>query len=241
MNIICTWLGERIDRSLHNVQLDALMNIVPKIYNDMSLQGVSEDRLSLKSYQTIMNRLKMEEACSSVAGSSVTGVGSAQGSGVSGGNSSVNSASGSSNYASGQANEQIGTGSCGPGTGSIFSSSILSSLGSQARDSGSGAGSSSGGGSGSNHQTPMTTGSSRFETQLSLSSSSNLRSQSANSQATSRRLIYGTAGSEQTGASSGSPTGAANFELSEQSPDNNLADRALQSATRMFKGFWAGN
>lgn len=68
MNTICNWLGERIDHSLHDVQLVALTNIMPKIYADMSLQGVSEDKLNLKTYQTIMNRLKMEEAASLASG-----------------------------------------------------------------------------------------------------------------------------------------------------------------------------
>lgn len=62
MNTICNWLGERIDHSLHDVQLAALTNIMPKIYADMSLQGVSEDKLNIKTYQTIMSRLNMEEA-----------------------------------------------------------------------------------------------------------------------------------------------------------------------------------
>ena len=68
MNTICNWLSERIDHSLHDVQLVALTNIMPKIYADMSLQGVSEDKLIIKSYQTIMNRLKMEEAASLASG-----------------------------------------------------------------------------------------------------------------------------------------------------------------------------
>ncbi|RWS05469.1 calcium-dependent secretion activator-like protein [Dinothrombium tinctorium] len=68
INMTCSWLSERIDRSLHSVQLSALSFIVRKIYSDFELQGFEEEKLNSKSYQTVINRIQLEEASSSVNG-----------------------------------------------------------------------------------------------------------------------------------------------------------------------------
>lgn len=161
MNIICNWLSERLDHSLHEVQLVALTSIMPKIYADMSLQGVPEDKLNLKTYQTVMSRLKMEEAAGMAGGSLF---------------------------------EQ-------PSSTSIFNSSILSSLTSSAS--------------------------------ASSQSSAGQAPVPAPGHLLSRQASQLAAGQQQRALDS--PDSA------QESPGaENIADRALQSATRMFKGFWAG-
>lgn len=92
--MICSWLSERIDRSLHSVQLSALSQIVrvrpsfvahatranlaiplqffisfaeQKMYSDFTLQGYEEAKLNSKSYQTVINRIQLEEAAASVS------------------------------------------------------------------------------------------------------------------------------------------------------------------------------
>lgn len=101
VNMICTWLTERVDCSLHSVQLIALSHIVrvslfslfyifywyilisftnwlntffsspsQKVYSDFALQGLEEEKLNSKAYQTILSRMQMEDAAASVNGSS---------------------------------------------------------------------------------------------------------------------------------------------------------------------------
>lgn len=205
MNIICSWLGERIDRSLHDVQLVALANIMPKIYADMSLQGVSEDKLNLKTYQTVMSRLKMEEAAATASGGCLL--------------------------------EQ-------PPNTSIFNSSILSSLTSSSSASvtssaGVGVGAAGGGSSANSSAVPPSA--SIMAASSSLKSGIQQQSRSTIDSPTllaSRRFqplnsapSFGI--NNEPGASQASQEGG------QQESDNNIADRAFQGATRMFKGFWA--
>jgi hypothetical protein len=203
MNTICQWLAERIDRSLHDVQLVALTNIMPKIYADMSLQGVPEDKLNLKTYQTIMSRLKMEEA-SSLAGGTLF--------------------------------EQPSSST------SIFNSSILSSLTSSSSSSTtSSSGAPAGGGGSGGQQATGTMG------PLQQSAVHQLRQQSSGGS-----LAGSGGGGQQTQPgtpirrfgnkpSLSGPSGGQQQQPGEQQLDDqgdNIADRAFQSATRMFKGFW---
>jgi hypothetical protein len=67
MNLLCNWLSERIDHGLHSFQLSALSHIVRKIYSDFELQGIEEEKLNSKVYQTIMSRIQLEEAAASVS------------------------------------------------------------------------------------------------------------------------------------------------------------------------------
>eukprot|EP00106_Octopus_bimaculoides_P022760 XP_014790202.1 PREDICTED: calcium-dependent secretion activator 1-like isoform X1 [Octopus bimaculoides] len=64
--LICDWLTERLDLSLHPYQLTCIMNINKKYYSDFELQGVPETTLNSKTYQTICSRLQVEEATQSV-------------------------------------------------------------------------------------------------------------------------------------------------------------------------------
>ncbi|ESP01120.1 hypothetical protein LOTGIDRAFT_139881 [Lottia gigantea] len=66
MKMIGDWLTDRLDLSLHPYQLKCLMNINRKCYSDFELQGVPENILNSKTYQTICSRLQVEEATQSV-------------------------------------------------------------------------------------------------------------------------------------------------------------------------------
>ncbi|XP_040263685.1 calcium-dependent secretion activator 1 isoform X2 [Bufo bufo] len=67
MNVICTWLTDRMDLQLHIYQLKTLIRIVKKTYRDFRLQGVLDSTLNSKTYDTIRNRLTVEEATASVS------------------------------------------------------------------------------------------------------------------------------------------------------------------------------
>lgn len=181
MNIICNWLSERLDHSLHDVQLVALTNIMPRIYADMSLQGVCEEKLNLKSYQTIMSRLKMEEAAALAGGSLF---------------------------------EQPSS--------SIFNTSLLSSLTS----------SSSGSSASAQAQQPS---------QAQLTGQQQPGPGQALTRQASQQQRLDSPGAIQSRRfqTLGGPPGELGQEQPAQEQADNIADRALQSATRMFKGFWA--
>lgn len=60
--MLCTWLSERLDHSLHLYQCTCLAHIVKKIYSDFELQAIAENKLNSKTYQTISQRMQTEEA-----------------------------------------------------------------------------------------------------------------------------------------------------------------------------------
>ncbi|XP_020723157.1 calcium-dependent secretion activator isoform X3 [Bombus affinis] len=62
IQMLCTWLSERLDHSLHLYQCTCLAHIVKKIYSDFELQGVIEEKLNSTTYQTIFKRMQTEEA-----------------------------------------------------------------------------------------------------------------------------------------------------------------------------------
>lgn len=253
MSIICTWLGERLDHSLHDVQLIALTNIMPKIYADMSLQGVSEEKLNLKTYQTIMSRLKMEEAAASAGGglfeqpqtsifttsilSSLTSSGS--GGSTGGGPTSSIAASCTLNSssqmtptasaASTQANAASGIGTP-PLSSNMMTTALAGATGGCANIASFAVGSMNA----PLRQPPM-------QKLDSLSSSS---SGGTGTSIQSRRFPpLGSMGLNSPMTSAG---GNAAFDNSavqdnqhQQQEGDNIADRALQGATRMFKGFWS--
>lgn len=210
MNTICNWLAERIDRSLHEIQLVALCNILAKLFADMSLQGVPEEKLNLKSYQTIMSRLKMEEAAAAASGNPIAAT-SGQG-----------GASGDPQ----QSQPQQASSSAG-----IFSSSILSSLTSSSSASNS------------------TTTAGSYQTYSNPSSLVSTHQNSSGQQQQSGATPSLNMTSFQRANNNDSPSALSRrFQVQgEQAPTvgeqtgdaDNIADRALQSATRMFKGFWA--
>ncbi|XP_025054817.1 calcium-dependent secretion activator 1 isoform X2 [Alligator sinensis] len=67
MNVMCTWLTDRMDLQLHIYQLKTLIRIVKKNYRDFRLQGVLDSTLNSKTYDTVRNRLTVEEATASVS------------------------------------------------------------------------------------------------------------------------------------------------------------------------------
>ncbi|CAB0036299.1 unnamed protein product [Trichogramma brassicae] len=62
VSLLCSWLTERMDHSLHVFQCTCLAHVVKKVYSDFELQGVMEDKLNSKTYQTIAQRMQTEEA-----------------------------------------------------------------------------------------------------------------------------------------------------------------------------------
>ncbi|VBB25403.1 unnamed protein product [Acanthocheilonema viteae] len=62
MKMLNDWLTERLQQSLSQYQLMCLSFMVKKIYSDSELQGVDDERLNSKTYQSIMRRLQIEEA-----------------------------------------------------------------------------------------------------------------------------------------------------------------------------------
>lgn len=61
MKMINDWLIERLQQSLSSYQLTCLSFIVKKIYSDFELQGIEEERLNNKNYNSIMKRIQLEE------------------------------------------------------------------------------------------------------------------------------------------------------------------------------------
>ncbi|XP_043283484.1 calcium-dependent secretion activator isoform X2 [Venturia canescens] len=62
IQMLCNWLSDRLDHSLHLYQCTCLAQVVKKIYSDFELQGVMEDKLNSQTYQTISSRMQTEEA-----------------------------------------------------------------------------------------------------------------------------------------------------------------------------------
>uniref|UniRef100_A0A8C1UJN6 Ca2+-dependent activator protein for secretion b n=1 Tax=Cyprinus carpio TaxID=7962 RepID=A0A8C1UJN6_CYPCA len=74
MNLLATWLTERMDQQLHVYQLKILIRIVKKKYRDFRLQGVLDSTLNSKAYDTVRNRLTLEEATASVREGGMQGI-----------------------------------------------------------------------------------------------------------------------------------------------------------------------
>ncbi|EFO93024.1 CRE-UNC-31 protein [Caenorhabditis remanei] len=66
MKAINDWLTERLQQSLSATQYISLSNIVKKVYQDFALQGIDEERLNSKTYQSINRRLQLEESNSHI-------------------------------------------------------------------------------------------------------------------------------------------------------------------------------
>nr|AAA79701.1 Ca2+-dependent activator protein for secretion [Homo sapiens] len=68
MNVICTWLTDRMDLQLHIYQLKTLIRMVKKTYRDFRLQGGPGLHLKqARPDEPIRNRLTVEEATASVS------------------------------------------------------------------------------------------------------------------------------------------------------------------------------
>ncbi|XP_017160191.1 calcium-dependent secretion activator 1 isoform X9 [Poecilia reticulata] len=74
MNLLGTWLTERMDQQLHVYQLKILIRITKKKYRDFRLQGVLDSTLNSKMYETVRNRLTVEEATASVREGGMQGI-----------------------------------------------------------------------------------------------------------------------------------------------------------------------
>uniref|UniRef100_A0A8C7CZB2 Calcium-dependent secretion activator 1 n=1 Tax=Oncorhynchus kisutch TaxID=8019 RepID=A0A8C7CZB2_ONCKI len=74
MNLLGTWLTERMDQQLHVYQLKILIRIVKKKYRDFRLQGVLDSTLNSKMYDTVRNRLTLEEANASMKEGGMGGI-----------------------------------------------------------------------------------------------------------------------------------------------------------------------
>ncbi|XP_055016457.1 calcium-dependent secretion activator 1 isoform X12 [Boleophthalmus pectinirostris] len=74
MNLLGTWLTERMDQQLHVYQLKILIRITKKKYRDFRLQGVLDSTLNSKMYDTVRNRLTVEEASASVREGGMQGI-----------------------------------------------------------------------------------------------------------------------------------------------------------------------
>ncbi|XP_060713755.1 calcium-dependent secretion activator 1 isoform X2 [Tachysurus vachellii] len=74
MNLLGTWLTDRMDLQLHLYQLKILIRIVKKKYRDFRLQGVLDSTLNSKMYETVKNRLMLEEATASVRDGGMQGI-----------------------------------------------------------------------------------------------------------------------------------------------------------------------
>ena len=79
MDILSEWLSERTDIALHHYQLSCLLFMNKKIYSNFELEGVQESVLNSKAYQTVSNRLQVEEATASVSGNFDSGNGGGDG------------------------------------------------------------------------------------------------------------------------------------------------------------------
>jgi len=62
IQMLCTWLTDRMNHSLHPYQCTCLAVIVKKLYTDFELQGVVEENLNSRSYQSVSTRMATEEA-----------------------------------------------------------------------------------------------------------------------------------------------------------------------------------
>ncbi|XP_074504898.1 calcium-dependent secretion activator 1 isoform X2 [Sebastes fasciatus] len=74
MNLLGTWLTDRMDLQLHLYQLKILIRVVKKKYRDFRLQGVLDSTLNSKMYETVRNRLTLEEATASVREGGMQGI-----------------------------------------------------------------------------------------------------------------------------------------------------------------------
>ncbi|XP_067101134.1 calcium-dependent secretion activator 1 isoform X9 [Osmerus mordax] len=74
MNLLGTWLTDRMDLQLHVYQLKILIRVVKKKYRDFRLQGVPDSTLNSKMYDTVRSRLTLEEATASVREGGMQGI-----------------------------------------------------------------------------------------------------------------------------------------------------------------------
>ncbi|XP_065559138.1 calcium-dependent secretion activator-like isoform X3 [Artemia franciscana] len=62
VKMLNTWLSERLNHALHPYQFTCLAHITKKVYSDFELQGIEEEKLNSKTYQSTLQRIQTEEA-----------------------------------------------------------------------------------------------------------------------------------------------------------------------------------
>jgi len=68
VQMLCTWLTDRLDRSLHHYQCTCLTHIVKKLYGEFELMGVPENKLNSQHWQNVEQRMQTEEAACVLTG-----------------------------------------------------------------------------------------------------------------------------------------------------------------------------
>jgi len=68
VGMLCTWLTDRMDRSLHPYQCTCLTHIVKKLYAEFEMQGLEEDKLDTPKWQSVQQRMQTEEAACVLTG-----------------------------------------------------------------------------------------------------------------------------------------------------------------------------
>lgn len=72
MKLLNNWLTERLQQSLSAYQLACLSFVAKKIYSDFELQGIDEEKLNSKTYQSVCQRIQLEETNASLSETSST-------------------------------------------------------------------------------------------------------------------------------------------------------------------------
>uniref|UniRef100_A0A915JI88 MUN domain-containing protein n=1 Tax=Romanomermis culicivorax TaxID=13658 RepID=A0A915JI88_ROMCU len=67
MNLINSWLLERVERNLSNYQLTCLSFVVKKLFSDFQLHGIEEEKIASKTYDKICRRIQLEETTTSLS------------------------------------------------------------------------------------------------------------------------------------------------------------------------------
>eukprot|EP00095_Tigriopus_kingsejongensis_P011606 maker-scaffold859_size87536-snap-gene-0.9 protein:Tk11606 transcript:maker-scaffold859_size87536-snap-gene-0.9-mRNA-1 annotation:"calcium-dependent secretion activator isoform x4" len=68
VQFLCTWLTDRLDRSLHPYQCTCLAHIAKKLYPEFELIGISPDKLNSQHWQNVEQRMTTEEAACALTG-----------------------------------------------------------------------------------------------------------------------------------------------------------------------------
>jgi len=62
VQVLCTWLTDRLDKALHPYQCTCLAHIVKKLQPEFEMQGINEEKLHTQQWQSVEQRMATEEA-----------------------------------------------------------------------------------------------------------------------------------------------------------------------------------
>lgn len=79
VQMISTWLTDRLDKTLIPYQCTCLAHVVKKLYTEYELQGMEEERLNTHFYQQVTQRMATEEATCVLSNAEQAENGGAQG------------------------------------------------------------------------------------------------------------------------------------------------------------------